>query len=752
MHRVFKGSSRSRWLLGFASSSLLSIAFAPKVLAQVFYHINRGVEVLRDTDNADLEMNTLYTVGLRYYRQGRFARALKVFQDSLTVARGFPEGGRDREVIALNRIGLVYESLGQYQQALNSFEEALAIHQSDGTRQADAGVIHNNIGFAYFRLGDNNKARVSFEEALRIHQTWDARADEGRTFGHLGALNLSQGNFAEAIEFYQRALELHQEVGDRIGEGIALDGLGRAHSKLGDFQEAEGFFEGALEILPQDETPSYRAIALSHWGEMLLASGRLPEAETALRSTIEILESLRRDLSDADKVTIFETQTATYRLLQQTLVAQNQTEAALEIAERGRARAFVELLAWRLNRDRETFTPPPPPTIEDIKQVAAEQNATLVEYSIAGEELYIWTIAPTGEVNFRQVEIASISGEFSLNYMVEEIRYIIAGRGLVPDEASEPTFSRCSPSSDEGLAECLRSFHELLIEPIADLLPTRPEDRIIFIPQGELFLVPFPALVDGAGQSLIEKHTILTSPAIQVLEFTRQLRETQTQEAPFQANIRANALNALVVGNPRMPTQLPSGESIGLSSLPGAEDEAIAIANLLGTEALIGSAATEAAVVEKLPQAEIVHLATHGLLDDFGYGIPGAIALTPNLVSPENPTGATDGFLTAGELFDLTLKAQLVVLSACNTGRGTITGDGIIGLSRSLIATGVPSSIVSLWQVPDAPTAELMKAFYLNWRQTRDKAQALRQAMLRVKEQHPHPRNWAAFTLVGESR
>ena len=718
----------------------------------MFYHIDRGVEVLLSNDNADLEMNALYTVGLRHYRQGRFALSLKVFQDSLTATQGFPEGGRDREVIALNRIGLVYESLGQYQQALNSFEEALAIHQSDGIRQADGGIIHDNIGLVYFRLGHKDKARAFFEEALAIHQAWDARADEGRTLGHLGALNLSEGNFTEAIELYQRALELHQEVGDRIGEGIALDGLGRAHSKLGDFQEAEGFFEGAIEILPQDETPSYRAIALSHWGEMLLASGRLPEAETALRSTIEILESLRRDLSDADKVTIFETQTVTYRLLQQTLVAQNQLEAALEIAERGRARAFVELLAWRLNRDRETFTPPRPPTIEDIKQVAAEQNATLVEYSIAGEELYIWTIAPTGEVNFRQVEIASVSGEFSLNYMVEEIRYIIAGRGLAPDEASEPTFSRCSPSSDAGLAECLRSFHELLIEPIADLLPTRPEDRIIFIPQGELFLVPFPALVDRTGQSLIEKHTILTSPAIQVLEFTRQLRETQTQGARFPANIRANALNALVVGNPRMPTQLPSGESIGLSSLPGAEDEAIAIADLLGTEALIGSAATEAAVVEKLPQAEIVHLATHGLLDDFGYGIPGAIALTPNLVSPENPTGATDGFLTAGELFDLTLKAQLVVLSACNTGRGTITGDGIIGLSRSLIATGVPSSIVSLWQVPDAPTAELMKAFYLNWRQTRDKAQALRQAMLSVKEQHPHPRNWAAFTLVGESR
>ncbi len=98
------------------------------------------------------------------------------------------------------------------------------------------------------------------------------------------------------------------------------------------------------------------------------------------------------------------------------------------------------------------------------------------------------------------------------------------------------------------------------------------------------------------------------------------------------------------------------------------------------------------------------------------------------------------------------LKAELVVLSACNTGRGTITGDGVIGLSRSLISAGVPSVVVSLWSVPDAPTATLMTDFYTALQHTPDKAQALRQAMLHTIKDHPEPRDWAAFTLIGETK
>ncbi len=123
--------------------------------------------------------------------------------------------------------------------------------------------------------------------------------------------------------------------------------------------------------------------------------------------------------------------------------------------------------------------------------------------------------------------------------------------------------------------------------------------------------------------------------------------------------------------------------------------------------------------------------------------VPVAVALAP--------TGQDDGFLTAGEILDLKLNAALVVLSACDTGRGNITSDGVIGLSRSLISAGATSVLVSLWSVPDAPTSQLMTEFYRQLQLYPDKAKALRQAMLNTMKQHPNPKDWAAFTLIGEA-
>jgi CHAT domain-containing protein len=181
-----------------------------------------------------------------------------------------------------------------------------------------------------------------------------------------------------------------------------------------------------------------------------------------------------------------------------------------------------------------------------------------------------------------------------------------------------------------------------------------------------------------------------------------------------------------------------------LSPLPGAEQEALMIAKLLNTKALIGPQATKVDIVQQLPKARLVHLATHGLLDDINkIGVPGAIALAPS--------ANDNGFLTSGEILNLKLNAELVVLSACNTGRGEITGDGVIGLSRSLIAAGVPSAIVSLWYVPDFATTDLMTEFYRKLQENPDKAQALRGAMLATMKKHPNPFNWAGFTLIGEA-
>jgi CHAT domain-containing protein len=308
---------------------------------------------------------------------------------------------------------------------------------------------------------------------------------------------------------------------------------------------------------------------------------------------------------------------------------------------------------------------------------------------------------------------------------------------LKPD-AELPDGSTRNPSEVQA-KEKLKQLHELLIEPIADLLPSNPEAKVVFVPHKELFLVPFAALIDSKDKYLIEKHTIITAPSIQALDVTRQKRQKQTGKSKL----------AVVVGNPTMPTiKRPNNQSPTQLNfnLPGAEREGKEVAQLLNAEFLTGNQATKAEVLKQLPNARYIHLATHGLLEDFAsFGIPGAVALAPS--------NQDNGFLTSSEIQELNLQAELAVLSACDTGGGDITGDGVVGLSRALIVAGVPSIVVSLWSIPDAETAELMVEFYRNFQERKlDKAQALRQAMLEIMKTHPKPVDWAGFTLIGQSK
>jgi CHAT domain-containing protein len=221
----------------------------------------------------------------------------------------------------------------------------------------------------------------------------------------------------------------------------------------------------------------------------------------------------------------------------------------------------------------------------------------------------------------------------------------------------------------------------------------------------------------------LEKHAILFATSIQALSLHERQKGQQADESSL----------SLVVGNPEpMPADLVP--------LPGAEVEAKAVAQILATQPLLGGQATETTVFEKMSQARIIHFATHGLLDE-REALESSLAFVPS----QNQ----DGLMTAGEIFEMKLQADLAVLSACDTGRGTITGDGVIGLSRSLMSAGVSSVVVSLWEVPDQSTASLMVEFYRNLQNTPDKAQALRQAMLTQIKQTPAPRDWAGFILIG---
>ncbi len=734
IYRTIKNREREGGALGNLGLAYRSLGNYAKAIENT----QQSLAIAREIKDRQIEGLALGNLGVAYINLGNYAKAIEYAQQSLAIAREIKN--RQIEGLALGNLGGAYGSLGNYAKAIEYGQQDLAIAREIKNRLGEGAAL-GNLGLAYRSLGNYAKAIENTQQSLAIAREIKDRLGEGSALSKLGLAYLYLGNYAKAIEYSQQSLAIAREIKNRDGEGAALSHLGNVYHSLGNHTKAIEYAQQTLAIAREIKDRNGEGAALNNLGVAFLKVGNLTEAEKMLINGIQVWESMRQMLgsNDANKVSIFEGQAGTYRTLQQVRVAQNNPIGALEIAERGRARAFVDLLTERLSSGSTNPAINTSPNQEQIRQIAKAQNATLVQYSIVYDEfqiqgkqvgresaLYIWVIQPTGEITFREVDLKPLwqQHKASLTDLIIGNQEFLAVRSRSSLRSTQP-----QPN--------LPTLHQLLIDPIETLLPKDPNAHVIFIPQGSLFQVPFPALQDASGTYLIQKHTILTAPSIQVLDLTRQQRQKLVQKP-------ANSGRALVLGNPTMPSVSPSpGEpKRQLSPLPGAEAEAKAIALMLNTQAILGAQGTKAAIVQKMPQASIIHLATHGLLDDVR-GLGSAIALAPS--------GSDDGLLTAEEIFDMKLQASLVVLSACNTGEGRITGDGVIGLSRALISAGVPSVIVSLWAVPDAPTAELMKEFYQNLQKNPDKAQALRQAMLTTMKTHPQPRDWAAFTLIGEA-
>ncbi len=810
--------------------------------------LNQRLVIIKQFDDQPNQQTALTILGNVYTKLGNYSQALQSHQQSLELAKVLNRQTAIPEV--LNNIGNSYAALGKYQDALSAYQSALQLAEKLNLKLLQRDIL-NNLGVLFVsNLGDysqgveyyqkslavpleNNlavgeaeqnklilestirsgevaqildnteQAKSYYVQSLSFAQKLGSPSLEVDVFNHLGSLSSQMSKYSEAIKYYQQGWQIAEKIDYQPGSAAALRGLGATYDSLKNYEQASKNLQQALQVGRKIKDPYAEVTALNNLGLSLFNSGKVQEAEKILRDGIAVQDNLRKDLTDANKISIFEQQARTYRLLQRVLVKENKVEAALEVSEQGRARAFLDLLDLNLLNRAKINLDAKIINLEEVKQIAKSHNSILVEYSIVyntteaeqqtikvqESELFIWVVKPTGEISFRRQKLDLLQQQkISLSDLITRNIYNIA-TGINRDVQSPTTSNlitfvagdRVSISSKNSIAgseayevqsvnnqtqkmkvrlpsweagvtievpiadatkvasvnaqnQDLQQLYQLLIQPIADLLPKDPNARVIFVPQGKLFLVPFVALQDAGKKYLIEKHTILTVPSIQVLDRTKELRR----------QVAKNKGEALIVGNPTMPRVRRDlrGELQQLESLPNAEKEANAIAQILATKPLIGNQATKAQILSKISQARLIHFATHGLLDEV-QGLGSAIALAPS--------GNDDGLLTAKEILDLKLNAELVVLSACNTGVGRITGDGVIGLSRSLISAGVPSAIVSLWKVPDDHTASLMTEFYQQLQSNPDKAQALRQAMLKTMKQRNYPTDWAAFTLIGEA-
>ncbi len=654
-----------------------------------------------DSPDPSAQAEQLQAQGEAQYQAGDFAAARVSLEDARD--RFQTLGNLDQELVVLERLVTIYDQQG----ATTATDRALA-------RQGEIALALRDP-LTMRRVGFELQCRHQWDDALALYRP--ARARYRR-------------NAADQVSL-QTAELLLQELWTVAGMAQVLIAAER-------FVEAEAVLrEGIVDLEVVFDVP--------------LASS--PDGDAELdRQIRRFAEFFNSPLSSNNL----------YLMLQRVLVAQGKTDDALVAIEQGRTKALEALWVAKQPGRRLAAL-----SLAGIQAVAQRRQATVVTYSFdlfvdpcgweaeTEPDLLTWMISPSGDIQFHHqtVPFSSLPGDpEDLQALVAGVRLQLGARGLAILAANPErlTVPHQGPTAQNAY---LRSLHDLLIAPIADSLGEGPTDPVIFVPDFVLFLVPFAALQAADGSYLIDHHTPLTAPSIQALQLTAQSRQ---QSRPARSN-------PLIVGNPTYsPVELNLGQPVTLPQLPGAEQEALAIAEQLGVPPLIGADATKTTIFERLPDASLIHFATHGLLETaLSSDIPGAIAVAQaggGLTSPIPLAGTNrvtlfsdNGLITASDLLTFRLQAELVVLSACNTGGGDLTGDGVTGLSRVLIAAGVPSVIVSLWSVPDAPTGELMTVFYGEWLRHGDKAQALRQAMLTTRDRYPNPINWAAFTLIGES-
>lgn len=705
--------------------------------------LQQALVIVQETNNEVEEVDIYFTLGDVYSALGQADRAIESYQRGLVVFQELivqvqETGGQDvGGIISTDEADRVVEASLQL---LESFQE---LYDQIGEDIDSISPISNPFGNSFFPQLDDESLQQIAEIVSGIQST----REETDIWG-VGNIYFLQGQYAKALESFQQELALVRENGDRNSESAIHSGLGNTYIVLEQYDLAIESYQEALKIAKELGNSAEEGAIYSNLGLAYYNLGQLQEATQSWLDSIQVLETLRPELlEDTNQLSLLDSQLVVYTALQSVLVAQAQSGKALEISERSRAQALKLQLASNLPA-RQTALGVDNPNIEAIRQIAQQQKATLVSYTVLWNgEVLIWVIQPDGTLTTRRSTGASAED-------IELFQTLNNGRGQAVPETPLQELVRGSGGSFTQVADlnlALEQLYTALIAPIEDVLPSDVDDSVIFIPHKELFQVPFAALRHPTTkQYLIEHHTVSTAPSILSLALTEE-RQTQLEGA---------GSGALIVGNPDISAQL--ADAHGLAPLPGAEQEAQQIATLLNAapeDVLLQEAATEEAVIDRLHTAKYIHLATHGLLlDTPAYStLPGLLALTPS-------TSDERGEFTAEEIVELTqtqkLVADLVVLSACRTGQGQITSDGAYGLSRAFLTGGTPSLIVSLWDVPDDATQLLMTEFYsyllgASGGVQLDKAQALRQAMLTTMnhdrgQYRNDPRYWAAFTLIGQ--
>jgi CHAT domain-containing protein len=763
--------------------------------------LNEALPIRWEVGDRSGEAATLNNIGMVYWSLVETQKTLEKYNEALSIIRAI--GDRSGEAVTLNNIGMVYRYLGEMQKALEKLNEALPIRREVGDRAGEA-VTLNNIGVVYLPSGEMRKALDKFNESLPILRAVGDRIVEATTLTNIGAVHLSLGETQKALEKFNEALPIRRAVGNRYGEADTLLGIARAEQKQGDFPRARQTIEQAIGIIEslrtnissQELRASYFASRQEFYQSYIdilmeqhqqnpaaafdAAAFAVSERARA-RSLLELLTESRVDLRQGVDSSLLGRE----RSLQQLLNAKAAVQARLlnrkHTPEQADAMAkeiasitsqYDEVRAQIRARSPRyaALTQPQPLDLAEIRQQVLDEDTLLLEYALGEKRSYLWLVSPRSIDTYELPPRAEIE---TATHRVYELLTVRPKRGTPPDRQ---------------LITRARALSRMLLGPAASRLGSK---RLVIVAPGTLSYLPFAALPMPAGekqsagvyQPLMARHEIVNLPSASVLSVIRREtagRQRATQSIavladpvfetsdPRLASAKNNNTSAEIQDAPFLSAEVDAegaeltrairtmnfaNARTGFTRLVFSRQEADSIFAMVaggkGLKATDFNASRTLALSGQLSKYRILHFATHGLLNSEHPELSGLVF---SLVDREGKP--QDGFLRLHEVYNLQLNADLIVLSACETGLGKeVKGEGLIGLTRGFMYSGVPRVVASLWNVDDLATAELMKLFYRGLlKDGLPAAEALRAAQYEMSKQKrwASPYYWAGFVLQGE--
>ena len=739
---------------------------------------HKGSEFLSRNSNFESDLQAM--LGEISYKEGQYGKAVSILKSAVNSYEKRKLNSVDllSYCEALRQLGKSYRTLGQYDQALSYFNQALQ-KGKDSLDDAFYPNTLNSIALLYMEERNYDSARKLLTQSLDLYEKRKITFEKADVFLNLGVISVRLREPLQAIKYFEESYALYEKNRSQEGVIASGNGLGTAYCFLGDYGEASNWYDKSLSIAERQQNNLRLAEIYWHISELNLDKGDWPEAistglkalsfnhtqsnpnlfylvnttigraflkqgdyqnsERYLKEAIRSIEEARSGVSGSQESLqlFFVDKLEAYRSLIDVLVSQGRFREALTFSERAKARVLYDSFQIRkgINEGKETnfirVTSIPTLDRDAIRSLVNDKDTAYLMYVFADEKIYLFVLTGSEQGESIQVFPLKIKSN-DLEKQVAKFTLEVANHGLL--------------FIPQG-----KALYELLVGPAKELIGK--SQRLVIAPDGYLWNLPFQALMDEENKYLLEKYELSYMPSLAVAVEIRRKKELRQRTGSETKN------ELLAVGNPlhsNDATSSPKRFAEKFFDLPEAETEVLSLAKVYNRETskiLVKEKALEPVIKSAIQNYRILHFATHGLLYK-------EHPLTSSLVLAKDysPKNSDDGLLTGEEIINLRLSADLVVLSACESGQGEVTnGEGMVGLSWAFIYAGASNVVASQWKVDSQSTSELMVEFHRELTKQRGNKEkgrpisALRVAALKLKERegYKHPFYWASFIAIG---